>query len=366
MSFRCALLAAEGGMKIEICESLVFSWLRHVQGCLVTQTSWKPSPTWSIARERELTEMFEAVRTFAGQGIGLQIFKNGSFSQFIRQAEIDVLGVRWNQDVSSPNVIAVDSAFHEAGLQYGNADETVGRVLKKLIRGAFALDACLDVREASVIFATPKMAEPVREHIERHLSVLEACLARLRDSGGPRFRFRIIANADFSSEILDPVLAQVGAVADTSELFVRSQQLMRLHHSSPREGPSGAETDWPMRATNEEGDRIGEHVRANMAALAASGRLTVPIIRNLLDPRYCKSTFNLGLPFLKRVEVAAPLSRQRIDGSGYARYWKQPLRIADQEFFMCSQWFVWQRDAFDAWLRDIGGSPAPTHVGCAF
>ena len=89
-------------MKIEICESLISSWLRHVQGCLVTQTSWKPSPTWSIARERELTETFEAVRTFARQGIGLQIFKNGSFSQFIRQAEIDVLGVRWNQDVSSP------------------------------------------------------------------------------------------------------------------------------------------------------------------------------------------------------------------------------------------------------------------------
>jgi hypothetical protein len=58
--------------------------------------------------------------------------------------------------VSSPNVIAVDSAFHEAGLQYGNADETVGRVLKKLIRGAFALEACLDVGEASVICGRDK------------------------------------------------------------------------------------------------------------------------------------------------------------------------------------------------------------------
>lgn len=353
-------------MKIEICESLIFSWLRHVQGCLVAQTSWKRSPTWSVVREQELTETFEAVRTFARQGIGLQIFKNGSFSQFIRQAEIDVLGVRWDQDVSSPNVIAVDSAFHEAGLQYGNAEETVGRVLKKLIRGAFALEACLDAAEASVIFATPKMAEPVREEIERHLSVLEQCLARQRGSAGPPLRFRIIANADFSSEILDPVLAQVGAVADRSELFVRSQQLMRLHHSSPRKGRSGARTDRPARATDEEGDRIGEHVRANMAALAASGRLTVPIVQNLLDPRYCKSRFNLGLPFLRRVEMAVPLTRQRIDDNGYARYWKQPLRISDQEFLMCSQWFVWQRDAFDVWLRDVSGSPVPTMPGANF
>ena len=95
-----------------------------------------------------------------------------------------------------------------------------------------------------------------------------------------------------------------------------------------------------------------------MRALAASGRLTVPVVSNLLDPGYCKSRFNLGLPFLKRVEGAAPLTRQRIDGNGYARYWKQPLRIGEHDFLMCSQWFVWQRDAFDGWVRDIGRVPA--------
>jgi hypothetical protein len=345
-------------MKIEICESRIFSWLRHVQGCVVAQTSWKPSPTWNVTRERELAEVFEAVRRLARQDIGLQIFKNGSFSQFIRQAEIDVLGVRWDRDVSSPEVIGVDSAFHEAGLQYGNAEETVGRVLKKLIRAAFALEACLEAGEASVIFATPKMAEPVREGIERHLSVLEPCLARQRGSAGPRLRFRIIANADFSSEILEPVLAQVDAVADTSDLFLRSQQLMRLRCASPQKGSSGGGTDRSTKANHEEGERIGAHVRAGMAALAASGRLTSPMVRNLLNPRYCKSIFNLGLPFLKRVESGAPLSRQRIDDNGYGRYWKQPLRIGEQEFLMCSQWFVWQRGAFDAWVRDIGGSSA--------
>jgi hypothetical protein len=66
------------------------------------------------------------------------------------------------------------------------------------------------------------------------------------------------------------------------------------------------------------------------------------------------------MPFLKRVELGVPLSRQRIDDNGYGRYWKQPLRIGAQEFLMSSQWFVWQRGAFDAWVRDIGGSPAST------
>ena len=341
-------------MKIEICQSLIFSWLRHVQGCVVTQTSWKPSPTWGVARECELTEAFEAIRSFANQHIGVQIFKNGDFDQFIRQAEIDVLGVRGEQDAGGPGVIAVDSAFHEYGLQYGNADETIGRVLKKLIRAAFAIEAYLDVADASIVFATPKMAEAVRGDIQRHLATLELRLAEQRSSAIPRLRFRIIANADFSNNILAPVLEQRDAVADTSELFMRAQQLMRLCHIDQRNHSFPAAIDPVARANSEEGRRIGEHVRTTMAALAASGRLSARTVGNLLDPRYCKARFNLGLPFLRPVDRAVPLSRQRIDANGYSRYWKQPLRIGDHEFLMCSQWFVWQRNAFDNWVRDLG------------
>jgi hypothetical protein len=357
----------EPGVKIEIGESLIYSWLRDVQECIVTQMNWKPSPTWDVAQERELTEAFEAVRNFASQDIGVQIFKKGEFRQFIRQAEIDVLGLFWNHDTASPSVFAVDSAFHENGLQYGNADETVGRVLKKLIRSAFAIEAYLDVAEANVIFAAPKMAETVQERIQHHLGLLEKRLAEQRSSAMPKVHFRIIANADFADEILAPVLEQVDAVADTSELFMRAQQLMRLCHSSPRSGLSGAKIDHSPQQQAEEGDRIGEHVRATMRQLAAAGRLTARIVGDLLDARYCKATFNLGLPLLKSVDQTASLQSQRIDRKGYGRYWKQPLRIGDHEFLMCCQWFVWQRGAFDAWVRDIGETPRQpdgiAHVG---
>jgi hypothetical protein len=53
-------------------------------------------------------------------------------------------------------------------------------------------------------------------------------LAEQRGSAMPRMRFRVIANAEFSNEILVPVLNQVDAVADTSELFMCAQQLLRL------------------------------------------------------------------------------------------------------------------------------------------
>jgi hypothetical protein len=81
-------------MKIEIGESLILSWLRHVMGCPIAQTNWKPSPMWPIHREAGLTSDFEKMREVAAQRLGFEVFKKSSFQQFIRQAEIDVLGLR--------------------------------------------------------------------------------------------------------------------------------------------------------------------------------------------------------------------------------------------------------------------------------
>ena len=341
-------------MKVEIVESVIMSWLRHAQGCVVTQMNWKPSPTWAVGREPELNQAFDAVRSFASEAIGVQIFKQGEFRQFLRQTEIDVLGLRLADSTGAPAVIAVETAFHENGLQYGGADETIGRVLKKLIRAAFALEAYVDAGEATVIFATPKMAEPVRQGVQEHLARLEPLLSRQANLAIHRMRFRIIANEDFADEILEPVLDQVDAVADGSELFLRAQQLMRVCDPVQRRHSARPRMDYPLAATAHEGSRIGEHVRATMAQLAASGRLRAEVVEKLLNARYCKVTFNLGLPFLKAVDRAMELSRQRIDENGYGRYWKQPLRIGSYDFLMCSQWFVWQRDAFDRWARDLG------------
>jgi hypothetical protein len=184
------------------------------------------SPTWDVAQERELTEAF---------------------------------------------VFAVDSAFHENGLQYGNADETVGRVLKKLIRSAFAIEAYLDVAEANVIFAAPKMAETVQERIQHHLGLLEKRLAEQRSSAMPKVHFRIIANADFADEILAPVLEQVDAVADTSELFMRAQQLMRLCHSSPRSGLCRWSTDRSDRRRSPRCPLLQGHIQSR-ASIPEAGR----------------------------------------------------------------------------------------------
>jgi hypothetical protein len=206
-------------MKIEIAESLIFSWLRHVQGCVVTQMNWKPSPSWPISNDDELRQKFERIRVLAGESIGVPIFKKCEFAQFVRQTEIDVLGLRLGSDPAARQVLAVDSAFHGGGLLYGSADETVGRVLKKLIRAALAVEGYLNVAEAIIVFATPKVAESIREPIERHLASLEAALGGPA-SAGASLRFRLIANQDFADEIARPILETGTSVADTSELFL--------------------------------------------------------------------------------------------------------------------------------------------------
>jgi hypothetical protein len=102
-------------MKIEIGESLIFSWLRHVQSCPIAQTNWKPSPAWPIRREGDFAIDFEEMRELTAQRLGFEVFKRSSFQQFIRQAEIDVLGLRFGD--AGLAAIPVDSAFHKNRVQ---------------------------------------------------------------------------------------------------------------------------------------------------------------------------------------------------------------------------------------------------------
>ena len=53
-------------MKIEMGESLMLSYLKHVQGCQVIQTNWKPSPTWKrdIERENKVMELIDEINEY--------------------------------------------------------------------------------------------------------------------------------------------------------------------------------------------------------------------------------------------------------------------------------------------------------------
>jgi hypothetical protein len=338
-------------MKIEIGESLIFSWLRHVRGCPIAQANWKPSATWPIRREPALVIDFEKMRETAGQRLGFEVFKRSSFQQFMRQAEIDVLGLRFGEVGLA--AIAVDSAFHENGVQYGDLKETVGRILKKMIRTAFVLDGYFDLHQADIVFATPKMHNAVQEALLGCWPELQSILADCGSLSAGRVHMHVVTNGDFVEEIIQPVLDRMDQVADTGELFLRAQQLVRFSEVTPRQRRAHQSSAAAQPVSDEE-PKIGEHVRQTMVRLAQAGRLRPEAIGKLLDARYCKMTFNLGLPFLKPIKPHLDLANQRMDERGYGRYWKDPLDIGGSRFLMCSQWFVWQRAAFDRWVQDLG------------
>jgi hypothetical protein len=71
------------------------------------------------------------------------------------------------------------------------------------------------------------------------------------------------------------------------------------------------------------------------------------------DRSYCKATFGLNYPFLKEIMPDAPSCMQRADENGYDRFWRDPLEIDGAQFLVCSQWFAWQRPAFDRWVGGV-------------
>jgi hypothetical protein len=251
--------------------------------------------------------------------------KDVSFRQFIRQAEIDALGLRIDKDTHSHVLFAVDSAFHENGLQYGGSDETVARVLKKLVRSAFACRAYFEARELHLVFATPKMHTAVRAAVEAHLAKLVPWLMARWALGPDDIRLRVIANEDFTNEVLRPVVRCASTVPDTSELFLRAQQLLVLCGATSQEGEVPPQRD--TSGSRDEDERIGLHVRSTMAELIKAGRLTPEVVGNLTDDRYCKHVFRLNYPLLKRVDLGASLRQQRLDDKGYGRFWKDPVTI---------------------------------------
>ncbi|WP_326512181.1 hypothetical protein [Clostridium intestinale] len=214
-------------MKIEMCESLVKSWLKHIEECNVTELNYKPSNLWGTYDEETISELFEKVRVeFTNNGIG--IFKNNSsWNQLIKQAEIDVLGVKLlGNEVQDYYLVEV--AFHEGGVNYGNKEITIANILKKIIRAIFILYCKFGSKKGKIIFTAPKMS---------YLSEIDAGIIKLREIINEtikdnNYEIKIIANDDFKDGILNKVLVNSNVIADTSELFLRSYQLLNMFETT--------------------------------------------------------------------------------------------------------------------------------------
>ena len=325
-------------MKIEMGESLVYSWLRHVKECQLAQTNWKTSSgIWKLHNENELNIMFYDINDYFIKAKKGKLFKKTStLAQLLKQGECDALGIAVENGMLHYH--AVDIAFHENRLQYGSKQETILKVVAKCVRTAFCLHAYFDAREAEVIFASPFASVGVCAEIEKYLVDMNNYFA----SKGLAFHLKLICNEDFNSQILEPVLVACKTVADTSELFARSYKLIEMFATKKPAG-SGKKKSGntimlprPTQGTYTQ-MKPGLLARTALRNVLESGQLSKSELVDLQDKTYCKKTFDIGY---------ALIAKNRDPD----RYYADPVTINGDEYYICNDWYDRNKQLLIDWI----------------
>lgn len=228
-------------MEIEIGESLCLSYLKHVKKCVIYQTNWKLSSWWlqELGKKSPAEELYDELKKSpskektAATDFDVKDVLTSDFSQFLKQAEIDVLGVD-----KDGNVYAIDVAFHEGGLGYGKKVEARDCVMKKFVRSYMIMLGCFPGKKCTVIFASPKVDAAKQDLIMPALEELQAD-ARFKDK--EMITLEYIANDKFKEEILDQTIEASRDDADTNELFLRSYKLISMPYTKPKRGKRKAD-----------------------------------------------------------------------------------------------------------------------------
>jgi len=203
-------------MKIEIGESLILSYLKHIKKCVFYQANWKVSSNWNID-ENSNDKVSFIYDNIINHSEFSEIFKQSKFEQLIKQSEIDVIG--WD---GRDKIYAADIAFHEAGLNYGSKIETKNRVFKKLLRSYLTLLAYFPNKKYELIVASPKVHSATEDIIKDYFNVLN------KDFSEENVKFKYISNDLFRDEIFIPTIEKTKIDSDIGELFIRAMKLTNL------------------------------------------------------------------------------------------------------------------------------------------
>lgn len=323
-------------MKVEIGESLLLSWLKHIKECHLVQTNWKASNQWELKNKSTLEEFMEISNNHFLEKYGYNLYKgNRTLEQLIGQAEIDVIGIHYEHNRS--HIYAIDVAFHENGLNYGSKEQTVSRVIKKCLRTAMCLYGYFGMNNGTIIFTSPKINPAVDEELMKSVDDMNQLLNRFN----LYYNIRVIANEEFGEKIFEPILTVLGEVADTSELFMRSLQMYNLFakkkaHTTPKRSitpkvTSDLEAIDALGLEGLEEMKIGVIVRTVLRKLLEQGKIPKEEIEEMQTKHYSRETFHIQYPLLQKASLTHGKSPQR--------YYAAPVNIDGEDYFLCSEWY---------------------------
>ncbi len=297
-------------MKLEMGESLILSWLRHVKKCQVVQTNWKISNEWSIYKKDVAEKFFFKVK----DDIGNEIFKQSSIEQLLKQSEIDVLGLTFEEG-KIKNLYVVDIAYHGAGLNYGSAEETRKRIIKKMARSAITIMRSFDVINANIIFTSPKINNNIYIPLQRDFKILN----EISLDGGYGFTFELIANNEFYLQIVEPIIALSSTIADTSELFLRSVQLLKLSEKNKQ-------TNKPLAQVSKE--QPSQHKRQEAIPIELIPENSKDFKEQLLksERAYIKLIYEDGIEEIKPWDASNFSESSNLMGNIRSKDWFKPTK----------------------------------------
>lgn len=334
-------------MKIEVGESLFFSWLKHIKCCQIVQTNWKTSPRWYLHNEDKLVGLLEDCHDFFKSNFDIDILgKNASCSQFLQQAECDVIGLSCNN--GRTEYYAVEVAFHTNGLQYGNGNAkggTATKVIEKMVRSALCLYGYFNTKDAHLIFASPKINNAVFEVLNPLIPKVQEFFSK----NGFHFDFQLLYNESFIDDVIEPLKEVWSESSDTSELFGRSMQLTDLFYDLSAKGRVCKATKIkspkiiPNKSTEDLNMKIGRLAQSSFCQLIESGKVSSEELIKLQDKRYCKNTFNINFPCL--------VPEQDMIEELQVRYYKNPIVYNGISYKLCSQWFEYCRHYLEKWIE---------------
>lgn len=315
-------------MKIEIGESLVYSWLRHVKGCEIVQTNWKASKSWEVYD----IEMLEGIMSEARNEFDLDVFGNNRLTQFIGQAECDAIGINNHEKI----VYAVDIAFHKNGLDYGSNSDTYAKVIEKCIRNLMCMHAYFKNFEPVIIFASPKIGRTKVEDLGKYVDKMNRFLAKK----GFKNPVRVLYNSEFRDSILSPVIEYSKLVSDSSELFLRSIQMLNIFNRDFINGTVMNNAVNLIDNTKVYSEYpVGLMANDILRKLLEEGKASESEIVDFLNKQKSREVFGLGYPVLIESRSNNP-----------KRYYALPLVIRGKEYYLCSQWLEKNRENLVEWI----------------
>ncbi len=341
-------------MKIEMGESLLYSWLKHAKECQIVQTNWKPSSSWKLHNNETLVNIMDIVSNFFQEKYGINIFKKSSLEQLLKQAEIDVIGISYNPE---PIIYGVDVAFHENGLMYGNKVDTASIIIKKYVRTLMCIIGYFNYWDGEIIFASPNVNDNVINELIPKINDLKLLLKKLNIN----FKIKFFNNDDFYKSILSPIMLKSNDISDTSELFMRSYQLIKLFQKNNNRIDNSAgntnnntnDSEYISISALDE-LKIGKTVQITIKYILENNLIDNNTLVLLQNKDYCKNIFGINFAVLKDISNCDNKNEMRLDSRGYSRYYTTPLEYNGKSYLLCQEWNdKLHRGKYDKWYKPI-------------